>query len=59
VGRPIADAALLAVKLVPGAELKVHEGAPHGRCSTVKDRVNADLLAFLKQPARATAGAAR
>jgi non-heme chloroperoxidase len=45
---PIADAALLSAKLVKGATLKVYKGAPHGLCSTHKDQVNADLLAFLK-----------
>jgi non-heme chloroperoxidase len=45
---PIADSALLASKLVPGARLIVYEGAPHGLCTTEKDRVNADLLAFLQ-----------
>ena len=34
--------------LVPHAELKVYEGAPHGLTETHKDRVNQDLLAFLK-----------
>ena len=28
--------------------LKVYPGAPHGLCSTHKDQVNADLLAFLR-----------
>jgi hypothetical protein len=32
----------------PGATLKVYPAAPHGLCSTLKDQVNADLLAFLK-----------
>lgn len=45
---PIADSAPLSVKLVKGATLKVYPGAPHGMCSTLKDQVNADLLAFLK-----------
>jgi pimeloyl-ACP methyl ester carboxylesterase len=31
-----------------GATLKVYPAAPHGLCSTYKDQVNADLLAFLK-----------
>jgi non-heme chloroperoxidase len=35
-------------KLIPNARLKVYKGAPHGMCSTHKDEVNADLLAFLK-----------
>jgi non-heme chloroperoxidase len=44
----IADAALLSVKLVKGATLKVYKGAPHGMCTTLKDRVNEDLLEFIK-----------
>jgi len=43
---PIADSAMLAVKLVKDATLKVYKGAPHGMCTTRKDEVNADLLAF-------------
>jgi len=45
---PIADSALLSSKLVKGATLKVYEGAPHGMCTTLKDRVNEDLLTFIK-----------
>ena len=45
---PIADSALLSAKLVKGAILKVYKGAPHGMCTTHKDQVNEDLLAFLK-----------
>jgi non-heme chloroperoxidase len=45
---PIADSALLSSKLIEGAVLKIYEGAPHGMCTTLKDRVNADLLAFLE-----------
>jgi non-heme chloroperoxidase len=45
---PIADAALLSVKLVKKATLKVYPGAPHGLCTTLKDKVNADLLEFCK-----------
>jgi non-heme chloroperoxidase len=45
---PIADSAVLAVKLVKNGTLKVYEGAPHGMCTTLKDRVNEDLLAFIK-----------
>jgi non-heme chloroperoxidase len=55
---PIADSALLSVKLIRDAELKVYKGAPHGLCSTLKDRVNADLLTFLKAPARAKVASA-
>jgi non-heme chloroperoxidase len=35
-------------KMIKGAVLKVYQGAPHGMCTTLKDRVNAELLAFLK-----------
>ncbi|MCX6620844.1 MAG: alpha/beta hydrolase, partial [Acidobacteria bacterium] len=43
---PIGASAYLAAKLVKGSRLKVYPGAPHGLCSTHKDKVNADLLAF-------------
>lgn len=45
---PIGASALLASRLVKGATLKVYPGAPHGLCSTHKEQVNADLLAFLR-----------
>jgi non-heme chloroperoxidase len=45
---PIADSAMLAVKLVKNGTLKVYKGAPHGMCTTRKDQVNEDLLAFIK-----------
>ena len=35
-------------KIVKGATLKIYPGAPHGLCSTLKDQVNADLLAFIR-----------
>lgn len=45
---PIADSALLSAKIVKGATLKVISNAPHGMCSTLKDQINAELLAFIK-----------
>ena len=45
---PIGASALLSSKIVKGAILKVYTGAPHGMCSTLKDRVNAELLAFIE-----------
>ena len=39
-GRPTAA-------LIPNAQLKVYEGAPHGLFLTHKDRLNADLLRFI------------
>jgi non-heme chloroperoxidase len=46
---PIASSAHLTAKLIPGATLKVYPTASHGLCSTHKDQINADLLAFLQQ----------
>src|SRR5229473_7239840 len=45
---PIADSALLSSKLIKDASLLIYKGAPHGLCSTHKDRANADLLSFIK-----------
>jgi non-heme chloroperoxidase len=46
---PIVAAGLLSAKLVKGATLKVYPGFPHGMCSTQKDQINADLLAFCQR----------
>jgi non-heme chloroperoxidase len=45
---PIGSAALMSSKIVKGATLKIYKGAPHGMCTTLKDQVNAELLAFFK-----------
>jgi non-heme chloroperoxidase len=45
---PIAASALLTVKLLKHATLKVYEGYPHGMCMTHADVINADLLSFIK-----------
>jgi len=45
---PIANSALLSAKLVRNATLKIYRGSSHGLCSTNKDEVNLDLLAFIK-----------
>jgi non-heme chloroperoxidase len=45
---PIDDSARLSAKIIKGATLKIYPGAPHGMCSTLKDQVNTDLLAFFK-----------
>ncbi|MDX8522102.1 alpha/beta fold hydrolase [Mesorhizobium dulcispinae] len=45
---PIADSALLAIKLLKKGELKVYKGLPHGMATTHADIINADLLAFFK-----------
>jgi non-heme chloroperoxidase len=44
---PIGASALLSSKIVTGAKLVIYKGAPHGMCSTLKDRVNEELLAFI------------
>jgi non-heme chloroperoxidase len=44
---PIGASAMISSKLIKGASLKIYPGAPHGMCTTLKDQVNADLLAFL------------
>ena len=46
---PIANSALLSAKAIPKARLVVYQGGSHGMCSTEKDRVNEDLLAFFKE----------
>ncbi|MBZ9766359.1 alpha/beta hydrolase [Mesorhizobium sp. CA6] len=45
---PIADSALLSIKLLKKGELKVYKGFPHGMATTHADVINADLLAFFK-----------
>ena len=45
---PIADSALLSVKLLKKGVLKVYEKLPHGLCTTHPEVVNADLLAFIE-----------
>jgi non-heme chloroperoxidase len=45
---PIAESALLSAKIVKNATLKVYKGTPHGMCTTLKDQVNEELLAFFK-----------
>jgi len=52
---PIGSSALLSSKIVKGATLKIYPGAPHGMPSTLKDRVNEELLAFIAHGKVATA----
>jgi len=52
---PIGASAMLSSKLVKGAVLKVIPGAPHGMCSTLKDQVNEELLAFFQKAGTAAA----
>jgi non-heme chloroperoxidase len=52
---PIAAAGPAAAKLLKNATLKVYKDLPHGMPATHPDIVNADLLAFFKGVAKATA----
>lgn len=52
---PYADASLLSAKIVKGSILKIIPGAPHGMCSTLKDTINAELLAFFRADKAASA----
>ena len=52
---PIKASAHLSSKLVKGSTLKIIPGAPHGMVSTLKDQINAELLAFFKPGKEAAA----
>ena len=52
---PFENAGKLQAKLIKGAQLKVYKGAPHGLCTTEKDKVNTDLLAFIEAKTQARA----
>ncbi len=56
---PIALGGMVQAKLIPNNQFKIYEGAPHGLPSTLKDRLNNDLLEFAKAPLPVKAGAAR
>ena len=48
---PYAASAPLSVKLLKHGTLKTYKGFPHGMPTTEADTINADLLAFIEQPA--------
>lgn len=52
---PIGASALLSSKIVKGSTLKIIPGAPHGMVSTLKNRINEELLNFFKQSKEAAA----
>ena len=52
---PIQASAILSAKLIRNSSLKIYPGAPHGMCATLADKVNADLLGFLKKADRTAA----
>jgi non-heme chloroperoxidase len=45
---PIAITAQVTVKLVKNGTLKIYPGLPHGMATTHAERINADVLAFIK-----------
>ena len=45
---PIRDSAKKSARLIKGAKEIYYPGAPHGITTTHQDRINADLLAFIK-----------
>src|SRR6202163_4050136 len=51
---PYPDSAPLSAKLLRNSTLKTYKGFPHGMPTTNADTINADLLAFLQEPHRAT-----
>ena len=44
---PVGDSAMLSVKLIKNATLKLIAAAPHGMCTTHKEQINDCLLAFI------------
>ena len=45
---PIGASAMVSAKIVKDSTLKVYPGFSHGMCTVNKDRINTDLLAFIK-----------
>jgi non-heme chloroperoxidase len=45
---PIGASALLSSKLIKNAKLVVYKGGSHGMCTTQKEEVNKELLAFIR-----------
>jgi non-heme chloroperoxidase len=48
VSQPIEQRRRRTAQLIPGSQFKLYEGAPHGLMFTHTDRLNGDLLAFIK-----------
>lgn len=45
---PFETCGKVAAEMLPDAQLKVYPGGSHGICTTHKDQINADLLAFIQ-----------
>jgi non-heme chloroperoxidase len=53
---PIIASSIESAKLLPNAELKVYDSAPHGLAQTHAEKFNADLLEFIGAESEITAG---
>ena len=53
---PIDSSARVTAKMIPAARLIEYDGEPHGLHATAKDRLNTDLLAFVKSGVRTLSG---
>jgi non-heme chloroperoxidase len=47
---PYADSGPLSAKLLKNGTLKTYKGYPHGAPTTNAETIDADLLAFIRQP---------
>jgi len=45
---PYEDTGVRSAELIPGAQLKLYKGYPHGMLTLHADVINPDLLAFIK-----------
>jgi len=54
---PVKDSARKSARLISGAKEIYYPGAPHGLTATHQEKVNADLLAFLKEVQRVSTAA--
>ena len=45
---PFESTGKVAAEMIPGAQLKVYDNAPHGFAVTHQDQLNNDLLTFLQ-----------
>jgi non-heme chloroperoxidase len=46
---PIGLSARVVESMLPSAQVKIYGGAPHSMTFTPRDRLNADLLSFLRR----------
>jgi non-heme chloroperoxidase len=54
---PVKDSAKKSAKLIKGAKEIYYPGAPHGLTATHQDKVNANLLGFLREAQKVSTAA--